>query len=207
MLAFRASVLTKLGKGVVRRYYQWQHEHQRRIVFIVCREDGLLTGFCVVGAFHDALYGYLRSNAPQIMLALLVRPHLWFSATIAEAVRRGLHLFRWKHRSRQLEPARSASIRDMHMRSTSVEQDDSSDYILSIAVDPAYQGGGIGRELMTCAEQVALLRGRRALALSVREENSAAIAFYISRGYAKLMKHNRWNGDMIKVFHASCRNQ
>jgi len=53
-----------------------------------------------------------------------------------------------------------------------------------LAVDPVAQRGGIGRALMTAAEQALLARGCPKLNLQVRVGNDAALAFYRRLGYA-----------------------
>lgn len=55
--------------------------------------------------------------------------------------------------------------------------------IYSIAVDPAYTGQGIGKQLLQAAEQIALARNCIALRLEVRTDNEPAIRLYQQLGY------------------------
>jgi ribosomal protein S18 acetylase RimI-like enzyme len=53
-----------------------------------------------------------------------------------------------------------------------------------LAVDPALQGAGIGRQLVADAEQRLLALGCPKVNLMVRSTNAAVVAFYRSLGYA-----------------------
>lgn len=53
----------------------------------------------------------------------------------------------------------------------------------SLAVDPAFQGRGISRQLIAAAESAALDRGMVAMRLEVRTDNEPAQKLYLSLGY------------------------
>lgn len=57
-------------------------------------------------------------------------------------------------------------------------------WINYLGVDPAYQRQGIGRLLMSAAEEKLQARGCPKINLQVRSTNSAVIAFYNAIGYA-----------------------
>lgn len=57
-------------------------------------------------------------------------------------------------------------------------------WINYLGVDPAYQRQGIGRLLMSAAEEKLQARGCPKVNLQVRSTNSAVIAFYNAIGYA-----------------------
>ena len=57
--------------------------------------------------------------------------------------------------------------------------------VYSIAVDPDMNGRGLGRALMIAAEQGAAARGRTALTLEVRADNSGAVGLYERLGYER----------------------
>ena len=59
-------------------------------------------------------------------------------------------------------------------------------YVDQLAVDPDFQGHGIGRALMKKAEEIALKHGYNAVALHVRKDNDKAIALYKGLGYKKV---------------------
>ena len=64
-------------------------------------------------------------------------------------------------------------------------ESESSAYIQTIEVHPAFRGHGIGAELLIRAEESARAAGAQAIWLHVDIENVAAIRLYESRGYAR----------------------
>lgn len=60
------------------------------------------------------------------------------------------------------------------------------------AVDPAWQGRGIGRLLLDAAEDCARALGARHLALDTSEHAAELIATYEKRGYS-FVEHVQWN--------------
>lgn len=67
----------------------------------------------------------------------------------------------------------------------SARKGDSSAYIQTIEVHPAFRGCGIGAELLVHSEDSACAAGARSIALHVDVENAAAIRLYENRGYAR----------------------
>jgi ribosomal protein S18 acetylase RimI-like enzyme len=57
-------------------------------------------------------------------------------------------------------------------------------YLGMLAVDPDQQGSGVGRRLVTCAEEFARVRGCRAITMTVIMDRSALIDWYARQGYA-----------------------
>jgi ribosomal protein S18 acetylase RimI-like enzyme len=57
-------------------------------------------------------------------------------------------------------------------------------WINYLAVEPARQRGGLGRELMAAAERLLRAAGCPKINLQVRPENQAAIAFYERLGFS-----------------------
>ncbi|MGP6207136.1 ribosomal protein S18-alanine N-acetyltransferase [Cuniculiplasma sp. SKW3] len=53
----------------------------------------------------------------------------------------------------------------------------------SIAIDPEYQGKGLGRELLQALEDIMRSRGYKRSVLEVRDKNLSAIKLYLSAGY------------------------
>lgn len=58
--------------------------------------------------------------------------------------------------------------------------------LYSIAVDPTARGRGLGAALLGAAEAAARRRGATLLRLEVRQDNPAAIALYVARGYRRI---------------------
>jgi ribosomal-protein-alanine acetyltransferase len=61
--------------------------------------------------------------------------------------------------------------------------------LYSLAVDPDYQGHGLGRHLLDAAENAALEHECIAMRLEIRRDNTGAIALYKSCGYRKFGEH------------------
>ena len=59
-------------------------------------------------------------------------------------------------------------------------------YVVSLAVDPAWRGRGIGRTLLRRVQDEAAGTGLRAVALDVAAGNGEAIRFYVREGFAKV---------------------
>ncbi|MDP9097265.1 MAG: GNAT family N-acetyltransferase [Pseudomonadota bacterium] len=64
--------------------------------------------------------------------------------------------------------------------------------ILTLAVDPAAQRGGIGRALLTHAVDAAASRGAGAMFLEVAETNEAARALYAACGFREVGRRQRY---------------
>ena len=64
-----------------------------------------------------------------------------------------------------------------------------------IAVDPAYRRRGLAGELLAAVEQRAAADGATRLLLEVREDNTAAAAFYESRGFVEVGRRRGYYRD------------
>ncbi len=64
--------------------------------------------------------------------------------------------------------------------------------IVEIAVDPAWQGHGLGKRLLQHAEEYARQRGCQQLFLWVGRENARAIRLYQKLGYEEVGRYERW---------------
>jgi ribosomal protein S18 acetylase RimI-like enzyme len=67
--------------------------------------------------------------------------------------------------------------------------------LYSIAVDGRHRGAGVGSRLLADAEAVARVRGRTALRLEVREDNTSAIRLYERRGYVPIGRYDSYYAD------------
>ncbi|WOE74416.1 GNAT family acetyltransferase [Alterisphingorhabdus coralli] len=56
-------------------------------------------------------------------------------------------------------------------------------WVYYLAVEPSRQKGGLGRQIMSAAEEYLREQGAAKIQLMVRSENSSACAFYKSLGY------------------------
>src|SRR5690606_9513195 len=186
--AFPTSALTKLGRGVVERYYIWQLTGPHQVSAVgACVQDRLV-GFYIGGTFNGAMEGFLRENRRALALAVLRRP--WLLLTNPIFRQRLLMAFkiltkklrrRFKRRKPASTPRRVPSFG-----------------VLAIAVDPAYQGPGIGQALMTEADRVARARGFARMELGVHVDNHQAIRFYEQSGWMRISQNGEWKGPMEK---------
>jgi GNAT superfamily N-acetyltransferase len=76
-------------------------------------------------------------------------------------------------------------------------------WVRRVAVDPARQGQGIGRELMAWAERLAASRGLAEVRLGVREQLPGNRAFYERLGYRVARAHHRPGTDQVHWFEMS----
>ncbi|MCX7773774.1 MAG: GNAT family N-acetyltransferase [Clostridia bacterium] len=70
-----------------------------------------------------------------------------------------------------------------------------------IYVDKAFQGKGLGRNLINKAIEIANQKGLHYLWLGVWEKNEKAIAFYKSRGFYKIGQHDFLLGSDLQTDH------
>lgn len=184
MLAFPNAAMTALGKEAVRRYYQWQIEGPHDLHATIALVDGKTAGFSFAGHFRGHLIGYLRRNRGYLLLNTLRRPWLLANPLFIDRLKYGLRTFRRKFgkpvpRRDLTEPRRFG--------------------ILSVAVNPAFQGCGVGGALMQDAEQEARRLGVATMSLTVHPENEQAVRFYEHQTWYRMFDGNgRWIGHMQK---------
>jgi ribosomal protein S18 acetylase RimI-like enzyme len=186
-LAFPDSALTKLGAEAARRYYHWLLSGPHDSVCLGAFNGSDMLGFCFGGIFRGALSGFVSQN--RVFLARLVVTHPWLLANpiFRERLTLGLRVLR---RNRKPKPA--------VLPAPSAEPRARSFGILSIAVHPERQGGGVGRLLMAESERIALERGFRDMNLSVHPTNMQAIRFYEGLGWERVTQDGVWQGQMKK---------
>lgn len=185
MSAFPDSALTALGAEAVRRYYEWQLAGPHESTSLGIRISGEMAGFCIGGVFRGAMSGFLRKNRLYLILRVLSRPWLIGNTLFRDRLRSGVRLL----------GRRTAKPRAQH----SAPQARPKSYaILAIAVNPVFQGHGVGRSLMKEAELDALRRGFVRMHLTVSPGNSQAIGFYEGMGWIKSVSDSGWQGEMFK---------
>lgn len=64
--------------------------------------------------------------------------------------------------------------------------------LLMISIDPAVQGQGYGKQLLTFAQQVLIQQGAERMFLEVRESNEKAIALYDSLGFCEIARRENY---------------
>lgn len=144
-------LLTRLGAWFVRRYYRHAVQDPGRLGFFVEREGSV--GGLVVG-----------SARPDDDFGGLVRPPVSFVGALLRALvaRPGLL---WQLASSWWGVTGASALADGEIELT------------YLAVDPSWQGEGVGRALIEAFCEAAAERGHTAVVLSVEEENPA-VRFY-----------------------------
>jgi len=183
--AFPNSALTHLGQESIRRYYEWQLTGPHDCLAISAfDENGQMLGFCFGGVFRGALSGFVQKNRRFLALQVLRRPWLIFTNDIfRDRLRTGMRVAKRRSSPPTVTPDRAK---------------EPPFGILSIAVDPAAQGQGIGQALMNYAEEYARQNGFRSMGLTVAVDNAQAIRFYEKSGWVKTSTGAAWIGSMTK---------
>lgn len=193
--AFPDSALTKLGREAVRRYYEWQIVGPHDGVNIGAFSDDAMLGFCFGGIRRGALGGFLEKNRRFLIIRVATRPWLLFNPLFRERAQFAIQ--RLFGKLRPSKPPVAASSQPV------VPQSIPAFGILSIAVDPRYQGSGAAQLLMEYSEQEALRRGFFRMHLTVHPSNTRAVRFYEKMGWQRDEHSEVWDGSMSKMITAS----
>jgi ribosomal protein S18 acetylase RimI-like enzyme len=183
--AFSDAALTKLGRGAVRRYYEWQLKGPHERVALVAYIGSKCMGFCFGGVFRGATSGFLHRNQLYLCGCVMLRPWLLWNPVIRERLTSSCRILRRKC----LQAVETRTMKE-------TQKSERSFGILAIAVSPEAHGQGIGRRLMAETERVATQLQFRQMDLSVRIDNHRAIRFYEGLGWFKYMEVETWNGVM-----------
>jgi ribosomal protein S18 acetylase RimI-like enzyme len=187
--AFPESTLSKLGAGVVKRYYAWQLTGPHPTVRATAAYVGdRCVGFSFGGVFNGSVSGFIDRNLAVLVFAALLRPWVLMQRKYREQLFKGTKI-RKKFRSRK-----NADAGNGHIQTPKIE----SFGILSVAVAPQYQRLRIGELLMHDAEEAAAQDGFKLMDLSVNPSNIKAIRFYEKHGWYKVPQGESWRGIMKK---------
>jgi ribosomal protein S18 acetylase RimI-like enzyme len=181
--AFTSSLLTALGAGAVERYYRWQLEGPHDSVALGAWVGHELAGFCFAGVFRGALSGFLRRNRTYLAVQMVLRWGVIRNPEFRSRVGLGVRLL-LRGRQPSSPPDEPAKPRSFG--------------ILSIAVDPSFQGCGVGRRLMQACEVIARERGFAEMELTVATDNLQAIRFYEREGWSRITAAGVWRGRLRK---------
>ncbi len=188
--AFGDSLLSKLGTGIVERYYAWQVSGVNTVRAEVAIWDSHVAGFAVGGEFKDSLRGFFNGNRSSIAMAVLSRPHLLADPLLWERLALLRKVFR-RARRRRLKIARGATPVASTPASevASAGESDSRPSalppfnVLAIAIHPDRRRLGVGRRLMQDQELTAASWGRDRMILTVNNGNKEAVEFYLRCGW------------------------
>lgn len=188
--AFPSSALTALGPEAVRRYYLWQITGPHEAVALGAWHNSALAGFCFGGIFSGALSGFLRANRSFLIRRVLTHPWLLTNQIFRDRLVTGVKVLRRMRKQSAPTTPLTPAVRSFG--------------ILSIAVAPAVQGGGVGRCLLETSEQHARQHGFAQMGLTVHPSNIQAVGFYERMGWVKVLREgeNVWEGAMKKQLEA-----
>lgn len=185
-LAFPSSALTALGASAVRCYYEWQLMGPHDVSALGAFYENEMAGFCFGGVFRGAMSGFLRKNRAYLVWLVLTHPWLVANPLFRDRLVNGLKVLR-----RFSKPGRTNQPSPIHKKP--------SFGILSIAVNPEFQGKGLAKALMAESEAIAKRQGLDEMNLTVNPDNYQAIRFYDSLGWRKVTRGSAWSGEMIKT--------
>jgi ribosomal protein S18 acetylase RimI-like enzyme len=185
--AFPHSLLTKFGHDAVKRYYAWQLLGPQETYTIGTEREGELAGFCFGGVFPVAITGFLQRDAPRLLGRVLTRPRLITDLLSRKRVKNVVRALKETLRARIGPTAPGQTVGPKRPFD-----------ILAIAVDPRFQGAGIGKALMREAEETAARNGFRVMTLMVATDNVQAVGFYERIGWEKALMNGAWRGNMVK---------
>ena len=181
--AFRDSSMTSLGHEALRRYYRWLLEGPHRAHALGAFAGADLVGYSFGGVFDGALTGFLRTNRTFLAWRVLTHPWLVANPLFRDNIGLALRLL-----VKRRGPARPSAPAEPPPYG-----------ILSIAVDPASHGGGVGQALMQRNEALARESGFDRMVLTVAPTNAQAVRFYEKGGWQKLVVDGVWSkGAMTK---------
>jgi len=185
--AFSESLMTALGRQVVRRYYEWLLTGPHDMVALGAFQNQQLAGICFGGVFRGAFSGFLRRN--RFFVAWRVASHPWvvLDREFRERLRVGFRLVL----GRTARISRTGNPR--------TEPDRRTFGILVVAVNPHCQERGAGRALMSEAEGRARLAGYEQMYLTVHPGSARAIKFYEALGWVRVLQDGVWQGGMRKA--------
>lgn len=212
---FSQNVHSQLGPAVVRRHFEWQLE-KRTFVHANGAFDqgsGALLGFGFGGLYGEPKEHFMRSHLPLVFSMAARRP-----AVAVQLISRRLRRPVMRQRRRISAGANSEDDDPDHGVSSEMplqaddrleasygaalaQLDDSLRYyeIFSLAVTPARQGQGLGKQLMRDHEELAVGNGFTYVRLRAPLDNDNTIAFYQRIGFRKVLEPGHdWLGQMVK---------
>jgi ribosomal protein S18 acetylase RimI-like enzyme len=185
--AFPRAAISRLGATAARRYYESLLSGPHETVGVGAFENGRLTGFSFVGVRHSAEIFFVRQHAWFLGWRLASHPWLLLEPFILSRIASGLRML-WPAPNRP-PPNAGPPSRESSGRSYGIQY---------LAVDPPWQGRGVGRQLLAASEEMASRQGCAEIHLSVYLDNAKAIGLYERMGWQKRTPEGVWQGFMYK---------
>lgn len=195
--SFSDRALSQLGKGAVKRYYQFLFiDFLQSYPICAVANGNTLAGFCFVGVYSGSFSGFLRIHKWYLAGHIFSHPWLMFNPIVREQISLSLKTLKSILKSKFYRRPRQTVVANKHLSEYPPMQKPWG--ILSIAVDPAYQRRGVAEAMMRFVENILKDKGITSLNLSVHTDNSPAVRFYEKMGWEKVPPGDGWNGKMIK---------
>jgi ribosomal protein S18 acetylase RimI-like enzyme len=187
LAAFDRASLTRLGKGAVLRYYEWQMFGPHRSFSIGAFIDEVMVGFCVGGLFNGAFSGFIEKHFAYLTARVMMKPWLLLYGEFRDRIVSGIRALARRRSGTTIGNVKQYSANAM-----------SSLGILVICTHPRYHRSGAGRALLAEAEKIARQNGHKRMHLTVHPDNAIAVAFYEKLGWVRLSHNRVWQGTMVK---------
>lgn len=178
---FPESSITALGIETSRRFVEWLVKGPHNSFALGAYVDGKLVGHLIAGHFHHAHSGFIEKNRAYIVRYILTHPQVLTKPFVRQKIVDSLRyaLFLRYPKEVRLVPDPETMIPEQMCG------------MLDWAVDPDFQGYGVGRILMEVGEDIARERGFTYANCSVLKTNEKVIQFHQRRGYEIVMERPR----------------
>jgi ribosomal protein S18 acetylase RimI-like enzyme len=195
--SFSDRALSQLGRGAVKRYYEFLFTNFLQSYPICAEENGnTLVGFCFAGVYSGSFSGFLRKHKWYLAGQIISHPWLFFNPIVREQASLALKTLRSFFMSKFYRRPRHTIV--TNKPSPGSPERHKPWGILSIAVDPAFQRRGVAEAMMRFIENMLKEKGIESMHLSVHTDNSPAVRFYEKMGWEKMPFGEEWQGKMMK---------
>lgn len=188
LTAFSDSVLSLFGVPTIVKYYEWQMDPPNTCYAVGAFEGDKLLGFSFAGVLRNAEVFFIKENLLFILSQLLWQPQLLLKKAIYQKLILTVLAIKDRLQSKKVHE--------------NIKQDRSRIErfgILSTAVDPKYQGFGIGKLLTQDIELFARKKAYPSITMTVHMDNEPSIKLHEKLGYKKWVSADgKWHGIMKK---------
>lgn len=170
--AFKGYMNSSMGKGYIKAFLKWFLTYQGTVT-LMAQMDDTACGY-IVGApmGYDSVMNQALFNTA--LIGILTHPLVLFHKNFLAAVVIKLKMIvglKHVNKAKDTLPGKGISL-------------------VGIAVDPACEGKGVGKQLMQQFEQQAIQKGMDYMCLSVYSSNQRAKSVYEKQGWALLQDND-----------------
>lgn len=187
MKAYPNAALTRLGPDFVRRYYLWRHRTADHFVLLGAWSGARLVGFEFAGSFREPTASFVRQNWPSILHRIARKPRVLLAGGFVARTLVGARMIAPWLRRRRASKSVAPADRQPRFRS------------LSLAIDPAFQGRGIGTALLIELEQVARSMSLKEIGATNDVDNIPIIRIHERLNWERIGTEPVWRGAWRKV--------